>query len=85
DQERMIKVVAAAVNKEVSVRVAANAFGVEKSSVHRHVKKHIPMNAKPGPDPVLTEGEAQGIIDDVKARTKRGQCFTSVELGKFVR
>ncbi|GMF66694.1 unnamed protein product [Phytophthora fragariaefolia] len=47
--------------------------------------KKVPLNAKPGPDPILTEGEVKGVLDAVDARTKRGLCFTRAELGVFIR
>ncbi|KAJ8507853.1 hypothetical protein ON010_g18928 [Phytophthora cinnamomi] len=82
---QMAKAVNAVRAKEMSIRQAANSYGVDKSNLHRRVKNQVPINARPGPNPILTEGEVQGVIDAVDARTNRGQCFTSAELALFIR
>ncbi|KAE8892438.1 hypothetical protein PF003_g23741 [Phytophthora fragariae] len=84
-QEQIERAVAAVKNQKMSYRDAANAFGVGRSSLHRRVTEKVPLNAKPGPDPILTEGEVKGVLDAVDARTKRGLCFTRAELGMFNR
>ncbi|KAJ8563914.1 hypothetical protein ON010_g7433 [Phytophthora cinnamomi] len=52
---QMAKDVNAVRAKEMSIRQAANSYGVDKSSLHRGVKDQVPINARPGPSPILTK------------------------------
>ncbi|KAE8959524.1 hypothetical protein PR001_g30689 [Phytophthora rubi] len=79
------RAVEAVTTKKMSIRKAASAFGVSKSALQRRTTGQIAVNAKCGPLPILTEGEVSGVLRCVDARTKRGQCFTTAELGLFVR
>ncbi|GMF26318.1 unnamed protein product [Phytophthora fragariaefolia] len=82
---QMERAMAAVKRKEMSIRGAAKAFGVSRSSLHRRVTGQVPMNAKPRPEPILTDGEVQRVLKAVDARTKRGLCFTRSELSMFIR
>ncbi|GMG17081.1 unnamed protein product [Phytophthora fragariaefolia] len=82
---QMERAMAAMKRKEMSLRGAAKAFGVSRSSLHRRVTGQVPLNAKPGPEPIFTDGEVQGVLKAVDARTKRGLCFTRSELSMFIR
>ncbi|GMF48987.1 unnamed protein product [Phytophthora fragariaefolia] len=81
----MVRAMAAVKRKEMPIRGAAKAFGVSRSSLHRRVTGQVPLDAKPGPEPILTDGEVQGVLKAVDARTKRGLCFTRFELSMFIR
>ncbi|GMF60900.1 unnamed protein product [Phytophthora fragariaefolia] len=84
-QEQTERAVAAVKNQEMLYRDAANSFGVGRSSLHRRVTEKVPLNAKPGPGPILTEGEVKGVLGAVDASAKRDLCFTRAELGMFIR
>ncbi|KAE9292801.1 hypothetical protein PR003_g24666, partial [Phytophthora rubi] len=56
-QDQMKKAVEAVNTKRMSIRKAAASFGVDKSSLHRRTTRQVPLNARPGPNPILTEGE----------------------------
>ncbi|KAJ8523856.1 hypothetical protein ON010_g17263 [Phytophthora cinnamomi] len=83
--DQMERAIAAVERKEMSIRGAAKAFGVARSFLHRRVTEQVPLNAKRGPDLILTEGEVQGVLNAIDARTKRGLCFTRSELSMFIR
>jgi hypothetical protein len=71
--------------RKMSIRKAATSFGVSKSALQQRTSGQVAVNAKCGPLPILTEGEVACVLQSVDARTKRGQCFTTPELGLFVR
>ncbi|GMF56188.1 unnamed protein product [Phytophthora fragariaefolia] len=67
------RAVAAVKRKEMSIRGAAKAFGVSRSSLHRRVTEQVPLNAKPGPEPILTDGEVQRVLKAVDAPERQAQ------------
>jgi len=83
--EQMQRAVEAVESGAMSLRQAAASFSISKSALHRRTSGQVDLNAKRGPNPVLTDGEVHGVLDAVIARTAQGQCFTSEELGLFVR
>lgn len=83
--DQMQRAIDAVQSGTMSLRQAAASFSVSKSALHRRTSGQVEINAKRGPNPVLTDGEVQGVLDAVVARTAQGQCFTSEELGLFVR
>jgi hypothetical protein len=80
----MERAVEAVQSKAMSLRRAASAFTVSKSALQRRTSGQVAINAPPGPIPILTAGEVQGVLDSVDERTTRGQCFTTPRPDSFL-
>ncbi|GMF50499.1 unnamed protein product [Phytophthora fragariaefolia] len=86
DDAEALKAAVDAVNsKQLSLRAAASHVGVSKSKIHRRATGEVELTSRNGPDPVLIQGEVEGIIRAVHARTMHGRCFTKNQLGLVTR
>jgi hypothetical protein len=72
-------------SKQMSLRAAETRFGVSKSKIQRRTSGEVKATSRNGPEPLLTPGEIEGIVDAVDARTMHGRCFTKVGLALCIR
>jgi hypothetical protein len=83
--ERLNKAMAMWRDEKVSLRYAAAAFGVAYETLRRRAAGITRIGATHGRQPILTEGEVDGILDAVRERAAIGHCFTKKELRGFIR
>uniref|UniRef100_K3X4L9 HTH psq-type domain-containing protein n=1 Tax=Globisporangium ultimum (strain ATCC 200006 / CBS 805.95 / DAOM BR144) TaxID=431595 RepID=K3X4L9_GLOUD len=84
-QEALAAVVEAVCSKQMSVRAAAAAFGVNRGSLYRRASGQVELSARNGPAPVLTDGEVRKVLEAVRDRAERGERMANAELAAFVR
>ena len=60
--ENMQKAITAVEHEGVSLRRAAEMYGIPRSFLHDHVSGRIEHGALPGPSPYLTKGEEEELV-----------------------
>ena len=67
-------------SKRLSLRQAAEKYGISTTSLHRRVAGQVAVSAKKGAVPYFTPAEEKGIIDMITYKPKHGCCFSLGEL-----
>jgi len=71
--------------KELSLGMAAEKFGVSKTSLHRRVSGQVPISVKKGPCPFLSKMQEKAVVDMCEFKAQHGMCMTQHDVRTLAR